>query len=46
MSHRTLAGFIVALVASSLLSPVAAQPVAVEVSVVSVVPGTLSGDGE
>ena len=48
MFHRTLAGMIVALVASSGQSPsdlsTAAQPAAVEVSLVSVSPGTRSGD--
>jgi hypothetical protein len=52
MSHRTLAGLIVALVASSVLPPAGAPPppappaVDVEVSLVSVIPGTLSGDGD
>jgi hypothetical protein len=46
MSNRTLAYLIVALFVSSGLSPAAAQPVAVEVSLVSVSPGTPSGDGD
>jgi len=46
MSYRALAGFFVALVASSVLSPAAAQPAAVEVSLVDVTPGTPSGDGD
>jgi len=46
MSHRTLASLIVALVASSVLSPAAAQPAAVEVIIDSVTPGTPSGDGD
>ena len=50
MSHRTLAGLIVALVASSGQSPsdlsMAAQLAAVEVSLMSVSPGTPSGDGD
>ena len=44
MSHRTLACLIVALVASSGLSPAAAQPAPVEVILLSVTPGTPSGD--
>jgi hypothetical protein len=48
MSHRTLAGLIVALVASSGQSPsdlsTAAQPAAVAVSLLSVSPATPSGD--
>ena len=44
MSHRTLAGLILALVASSVLSPAAAQPAPVEVILLSVTPGTPSGD--
>jgi hypothetical protein len=44
MSHRTLAGLIIALLASSGQSE--AQPAAVEVSLVSVSPGTPSGDGD
>jgi hypothetical protein len=46
MFHRTIACLIVALLASSGQSPVAAQPVAVQVSLVSVTPGTPSGDGD
>ena len=46
MFHRTFAGLIVALVASSVLSPAAAQPTAVEVIIDSVTPGTPSGDGD
>ena len=39
MPYRTLASLIVALAASSVLSSAAAQPAAVEVSLVSVTPG-------
>ena len=46
MFHRTFTRFIVALVASSALSPAAAQPAAVEVILDSVSPGTPSGDNE
>ena len=46
MSHRALVGLIVALVASCVLSPAAAQSAAVEVSLVSVIPGTPTGDGD
>jgi hypothetical protein len=64
MSHRTLAGLIIALVASSVLAAhavpvtyelasstesymsIEAQPAPVEVSLVSVDPGTPSGDGD
>lgn len=46
MSHRTLAGLVVASLASSVLSSAVAQPAAVEVSLVSVTPGTPSGDGD
>ena len=46
MFHRTFTGLIVALVASSVLSPAAAQPAAVEVILVGVAPGTPSGDGD
>jgi hypothetical protein len=46
MFHRTFIGLIVALVASSVLSPAAAQPAAVELSLLSVTPGTPSGDNE
>jgi hypothetical protein len=46
MSHRTLASLIVALAASSVLSPAAAQPAPVEVILLSVTPGTPSGDGD
>jgi hypothetical protein len=46
MFHRTFIGLIVALVASSVLSPAAAQPAAVEVILDSVSPGTPSGDNE
>jgi hypothetical protein len=44
MFHRTFSGLIVALVASSVLSPAAAQPAPVEVILLSVTPGTPSGD--
>jgi hypothetical protein len=46
MCYRTVAGLIVALVASSGWSLAAAKPAAVEVSLVSVTPGTPSGDGD
>jgi len=46
MFHRTFIGLFVALVASSVLSPAAAQPAAVEVIIDSVTPGTPSGDGD
>ena len=46
MFHRIFTGLIVALVASSVLASAAAQPEAVEVSLVSVTPGTPSGDGD
>ena len=50
MFHRTFAGLIVALVATSGQAPsglsMAAQPAAVDVSLVGVSPGTPSGDGD
>ena len=46
MFHRTFIGLFVDLVASSVLSPAAAQPAAVEVIIDSVTPGTPSGDGD
>jgi hypothetical protein len=46
MFPRTFFGLIVALVASSVLSPAAAQHAAVEVILMSVTPGTPSGDGD
>ena len=46
MSHRTFSRFIVALVASSAWSLAVAQPADVVVSLVSVSPGTPSGENE
>jgi hypothetical protein len=46
MSHRAFAGLIVALGASSVLSLAGAQPGTAQVSLLSVVPGTPSGDGD
>jgi hypothetical protein len=50
MFHRTFAGLFVALVVSAVQSPsdlsAAAQPTALEVNLLSVSPGTPSGDGD
>ena len=46
MFHRTHTGPVVTLLLSSTLSQAMAEPVPVEVSLASVTPGTLSGDGD